>query len=341
MSPRSSSAHVASASGPTTQRYIVASLATISQPRASIAGISTSRFARVARACLLDVTLVVPRDDRCALHELLRRRARRSGGTPSVPRSISGGAGDEAGAVAGHRRALAQRLEDDDARAVGRPGAPTAAARRTRAPCTPRRSATTKSWRSAALRELVVELERRDRAGRVVRVVDPDERDVVVERRRDPAGSRSRAAAAASAPARRRRARRARTPDTPARRTPRRARRVVRAPARARRSPPSSRRSARSPCRGRPSTPKRRSSQPAAASRSSGRPCASGYGARSGSASIERLPDHRVGRLVRIALAEVDHVDAGRQRAAAAPPRAARTDRRPSPASTGLITRGT
>ena len=43
MIPRSSSA---AGSGPTTQRYIVASLATISQPWPSIAGISASRLAR-------------------------------------------------------------------------------------------------------------------------------------------------------------------------------------------------------------------------------------------------------------------------------------------------------
>ena len=43
ITPRSSNA---SASGPTVQSYIVASLATISQPRASTTGMRTSRFAR-------------------------------------------------------------------------------------------------------------------------------------------------------------------------------------------------------------------------------------------------------------------------------------------------------
>jgi len=57
-------------------------------------------------------------------------------------------------------------------------------------------------------------------------------------------------------------------------------------------------------------TPKRRAHQPATALRSSGSPCASGYGERSGRASTSALRDHRIGRLVRVALAEVDHVDA-------------------------------
>ena len=79
--------------------------------------------------------------------------------------------------------------------------------------------ATTKSRSAASVGEPLVERERRDRAGRVVRVVDPDERGVASRRsRRGRGGSRSPAAAAASARARRRRARRARTRDTPARR---------------------------------------------------------------------------------------------------------------------------
>ena len=92
----------------------------------------------VARARLLDVALVVPGDDRGALHELLRRR---SDGRPvrlqrgddlrrRRRRSRSGSrSSTSACSASGRRRRASGR----------RPAAPTAAARRTRARCTPRR----------------------------------------------------------------------------------------------------------------------------------------------------------------------------------------------------------
>ena len=84
--------------------------------------------------------------------------------------------------------------------------------------------AITKSSRSRELGEPLVEGERRDRARRVVRVVDPDDRaSVVVERveiRQEAVLAQQRQRAHL---ARRRRARRARRPGRPARRTRRRA----------------------------------------------------------------------------------------------------------------------
>ena len=145
-----------------------------------------------------------------------------------------------------------------------------------------------KSSSSARAGQLLVEGERRDRAGRVVRVVDPDDRGALVERASRSGRKPFSRTSGSVAPLRPRRARRARTRDTRARRTRRRACRSPgrRAPGRARRSPPSSRTSGSAPCpdRARRRTAARTSA--AADSRSSGRPAASGYGARSGSASI-------------------------------------------------------
>ena len=144
---------------------------------------------------------------------------------------------------------LLKRLEDDDARAVDR------LQRRRRRLVEPQLRvrlvrADDEVVALGRLRELVVELARRDRAGRVVRVVDPDERDVVVElveigeeavlapqrQRLHPGSGEERA------PLVHRVRRLAERHHAPAR---------CRAPARARRSPPSSRRSARSPRRDR------------------------------------------------------------------------------------------
>ena len=87
-------------------------------------------------------------------------------------------------AVAGHRRPLAQGLEDDDATPVRRLQC---GRRRLAEPelgvrlvgrdhkIMPRREA----------RELVVERQRRDRSGRVVRIVDPEDRRPVERRRRN------------------------------------------------------------------------------------------------------------------------------------------------------------
>ena len=99
---------------------------------------TASRFAGVRRPRPLDVLLVAPGDDRRALHELLRCRADVRAELLQR-RDELGVAGDEARAVAGHRRALRERVEDRQVRPVRRAGAPRRAARRTRARCTPRR----------------------------------------------------------------------------------------------------------------------------------------------------------------------------------------------------------
>src|SRR6185437_13408570 len=78
----------------------------------------------------LDVFLVVPRHDRRTLHELLRRGADRRPELFQRTDQVRIGR-REAGAVSGHRRALAQRVEDRDVpavahleRGVGRIGEP-------------------------------------------------------------------------------------------------------------------------------------------------------------------------------------------------------------------------
>ena len=127
-SSRSAHASEDSPAGTSTQRYIVASLAATRQPLRSSTSSSTSRFRRYALSRALDVVLVAPGDDRRPLDELLRRCARR--GTIRAQRGDDvRRTGDEARAVARHRRALGQRLEDDDVRPVLRAEAPSAAAR--------------------------------------------------------------------------------------------------------------------------------------------------------------------------------------------------------------------
>ena len=162
------------------------------------------------------------------------------------------------------------------------------------------------------LRELVVELARRDRAGRVVRVVDPDERDVVVElreirqeavlaaqrQRLHPSSGEERAALVHRV---RRLAERHHAPagsEHLGEREDRLLRAVGRHDLRV-----GVDRDAEAPL------------EPA------GRRLAQlGQALREGirrpfrQRLDERLPDQRVGRLVRIALAEVDHVHAGRQK---------------------------
>ena len=156
--------------------------------------------------------------------------------------------------------------------------------------------------------ELLVERERRDRAGRVVRVADPEERDLVpgVERveirqpavrssrsgtRHDLAAGEERAALVdriAPAPGSRRAAsRRARS-------------------ARTRRSPPSSRASARSRSPGRRATPKRRSIQPAIAVAQLGQAGRARVGRDRLDRREQRLADERRRHLARVAHAEVD-----------------------------------
>src|SRR5206468_829965 len=70
---------------------------------------------RITRA--LDVLLVVPRGNGCTLDELLRRRADRRPVLLERRYQLFAG-GDEARAVSGHRRALAECVEDDDVAVV-------------------------------------------------------------------------------------------------------------------------------------------------------------------------------------------------------------------------------
>src|SRR6185295_4732940 len=74
-------------------------------------------LASIDRARALDVLLVVPGDDRRALHELLRRRADRRPELLERGDEILVG-GDEPGAVAGHGRSLAERVEHRNVPAV-------------------------------------------------------------------------------------------------------------------------------------------------------------------------------------------------------------------------------
>ena len=185
------------------------------------------------------------------------------------------------------------------------------------------------------LGELLVERERCDRARRVVRIVHPDDRRALPRRRVDRVElreeRRARAAAAASPPRRRRTGRRARTPDTPARRTRRAACRRAdrRAPARARRSPPSTRSVGTISVSGSTVTPKRRPHQSATARRSSGNPCASGYGDRSGNAATSA--SRMIGSVGSFGspLPKSITSHALARAAAAAPPRGGRTDTSP------------
>jgi hypothetical protein len=126
------------------------------------------------------VALVVPRDDGRALDELLRRGAHRWPVCLECGDHV-GRRGHEAGAIARHRRALAQRLEDDRPRAVAR------LERRDRRLVEPQlgvglvRGDVEVALRRG-FREPLVEVERCKRAGRIVRIVHPDDRGVV----RDP-----------------------------------------------------------------------------------------------------------------------------------------------------------
>ena len=160
-------------------------------------------------------------------------------------------------------------------------------------------------------RGLLVQRERRRRAGRVVRVVEPQQRRPRSRsarvRRRGRAGSRRPRAAAARAPPCRRTARRARRPGRPAP-APRRSAR--RAPGPGGRSPPWSPSSA-APAR--PGPARRRSAapaQPAIASRSSASPSRRRVGRERLERRHERLADERRRLLARLADPEVDEVDA-------------------------------
>ena len=111
------------------------------------------------------------------------------GATPDVgPVALQRGdqlgiAGREARAVAGHRRALGERVEDEHVAAVGAARARSAAGRRrTTAPSRPRRMARTNPRRARQRCRALEELERCARAGRVVGVVQPQQREVVGQR---------------------------------------------------------------------------------------------------------------------------------------------------------------
>src|SRR4029079_17593367 len=125
--------------------------------------------------------LVVPGDDGSPLYELLWRRSDRRAVRLQRGDDL-GRAGDESGAVARHGRPLAQRLEDDRARPIDGLESrgrwlvePELRVRLIRAD--------EKIVTLGCLGERVVEFARRDGTGRVVRVIHPEERDVVVELR--------------------------------------------------------------------------------------------------------------------------------------------------------------
>ena len=265
----------------------------------------------IARACLLDVAFVVPRHDRRTLDELLRRRSDRRA-VRLQRRDDLRRRGDEARAIAGHRRALAERVERDDARAIrdleGRGRRLVEPELRVR--LVRRDDEVVPLGR---LRELLVERERCDGPGRVVRVVDPHERYVVVEL----IEIRKKALVAAQW----------QCPHCCAREhSPALVDRICRLterddlPADVEHLGEGEDRLLRAV--GRDNLGVRVDGDAEAAIKP----------ARGGSAQLrqplcerirralgqrvdERLPDHRIGRLVRIALPEVDHVDAGREQA--------------------------
>ena len=131
-------------------------------------------FTAVGRARAFDVFLVVPGDDRCALHELLRRRA---DGRPELFQrgdQIRVGR-DEPGAIARHGRPLAQCVEHRHVPAAAR------------LECRVRRLVEPElGVRLVGCEQEPVfrrefgqpfeEVERRDRSGGIVRIVDPHDR---------------------------------------------------------------------------------------------------------------------------------------------------------------------
>ena len=122
-----------------------------------------------------DVRLVAPGDDRGALDELLRRRP--DGRAECLQRRDQRRiAGREAAAVAGHRAALRERVEDDHVGSVGE------LQRRSRRLLEPELRVRLVGGDDEAVlpretRELLVERERCGGAGRVVRIVDPEDRE--------------------------------------------------------------------------------------------------------------------------------------------------------------------
>jgi hypothetical protein len=127
---------------------------------------------RLARA--RDVLLVLPGDDRRALHELLRRRPhRRPEGLER--RDHLRRSRDEARAIPRHRGALGERLERDDVAPVAN------LKRRDRRLVEPELAVRLVGGDGEVvsgrqLRQPLVEAERGGRAGRVVRGVDPEDR---------------------------------------------------------------------------------------------------------------------------------------------------------------------
>jgi hypothetical protein len=140
-------------------------------------------LARVRLAHALDVLFVSPGDDRGALHELLRRRA------DVRPKVAKGGdqlgiARRKAAAEAGHRGPLRQRVEDEDVGQVGKLerrrgwlGEPELAVRLVAREDEP--------VLACERRESLEQGEWCNRAGRVVRRVQPDERGALPRLVRD------------------------------------------------------------------------------------------------------------------------------------------------------------
>ena len=191
-------------------------------------------------------------------------RRRRSAGSASARRSARGSPATKPAAVAGHRRALGQRVEDHDV-ACGRRAA-------AREPGASPPNHSSRVGLVAGQHEVVLARQRRgalveapaarSRAGRVVGVVEPQERRAArsgVERVEVGQEAARRRAAAARRPRARRTARRARGPGSRASVTadaPRRRR-----PGRGGRSPPWSPASGRPRVSGSSATPKRRRTQ--------------------------------------------------------------------------------
>ena len=171
-SSRSANASEVSPAGTSSQRYIVASLPATRMPFRSKRSSRSARL-RPYLARVGDVFLVAPGGDGRALDELLRRRPdrRAKGLQRRDQRRIPG---REAAPVARHRASLRERVEDDDVGSIGE------LQRRSRRLLEPElRVGLVRGEDEAVLTrergELLVEGERRRRAGGVVRVVDPED----------------------------------------------------------------------------------------------------------------------------------------------------------------------
>ena len=238
------------------------------------------------------------------------------GATPTFGRyffsaaTISGSPATKPGAVAGHRRALGQRVEHRDVRPVaelerGLAGRVAEVQLGVRLVAGQHEPVPARQGRG-----LRVELERSGRARRVVRVVEPQDRHArPVDARRGPAASRPPRAAAARRSPCPRTARRGRRPGT-------------RAAGSTTWSPPNTCASPKTASlepsvgmtcvSGSSAAPKRRPAHAAIAARSSGRPDGARVRRERLDRGRQRLPDERRGLLARLTHAEVDDLGAGR-----------------------------